>query len=82
MAKTRMRLRTWRADRSVTQAQLVMRIAKLLPAGRTMGQSRYSQIENGEANPPDDIEKTAVASALDVRVSDIDWPDVAQRVSA
>lgn len=44
-----------------------------------MGLNRYWQIENGEGLPPSADEKTAVATALNLRVTDIEWPDVAQR---
>jgi hypothetical protein len=53
-----------------------------------MGIFRYWQIENGEGLPVSPDEKSAIAAALDVKVSDIAWPDVqapprvSQRVSA
>lgn len=66
-----------RADQRVTQSRLVMKVAPLLPKGRTMSQARYSQIENGEGSEPDTPEKQAIASALGVKVSDIAWPEFA-----
>jgi len=49
-----------------------------------MGTFRYWQIENGEGPAPSRAEKIAVAAALNLQVSDIDWPVIrtAQRVSA
>lgn len=41
-----------------------------------MGIFRYWQIENGEGLPPSNEEKDAVAAALSLRVSDIEWPVV------
>lgn len=40
-----------------------------------MGTYRYWQIENGDGPAPTDEEKRAVAAALHLRVSEIDWPD-------
>lgn len=66
MKKSARRLKVWRADRDVTQRQLALR-AGLSP-------SRYWQIESGEGSVPSADEKSAVAAALDVKVSDIEWP--------
>jgi DNA-binding XRE family transcriptional regulator len=66
--KRRTLLRAARAAKQpkVTQAQLARK------AG--IGSFRIWQIENGEGQPVSDDEKDAVAAALDLRVSDIDWP--------
>lgn len=42
-----------------------------------MGTFRYWQIENGEGPAATADEKRAVATVLDVPVSQVDWPDVA-----
>lgn len=43
-----------------------------------MGLYRYWQIENGEGPSPNSDEKDAVAAALDVKASEIAWPEVAK----
>lgn len=70
MKKGRSLLRVLRAQQEpkVTQSQIARR------AG--MSAARYWQIENGEGSEPKPQERTAVAAALGVRVSDIDWPDM------
>lgn len=76
-------LHVLRAKQRVTQGRLMQRVAPLLAqSGRTMSQARYSQIENGEGKEPDQDEKSAVAAALSVKVSDIDWPSFQQRAQA
>lgn len=78
-------LRAVRAAREpkVTQLQLARKVHALLaPIGRTMSAARIWQIENGEGAPAHTYEKSAIATALDVPETRIDWPDVAQRVSA
>ncbi len=74
--KRGMRLRTLRADQEpeVTQRQMARQ------AG--MNLTRYWQIENGEGPAPTPEEKKAVAAALGVKVSDIVWPEIAERASA
>lgn len=42
-----------------------------------MGTFRYWQIENGEGPEPTTDEKKAVAAALNIKVADIAWPEVA-----
>lgn len=39
---------------------------------------RYWQIENGDGPVATDAEKSAVAAALNAKVSDIDWPHAQQ----
>lgn len=76
MKKTRTALHVLRAAQRVTQDRLVQRVAPLLAeTGRTMSQARYSQIENGVGSEPDKDEKNAIAVALNVKVSDIAWPE-------
>ena len=67
--KKRTLLRAARAAKQpkVTQSQLARK------AG--LGSFRMWQIENGEGPAVTDDEKDAVAAALDLRVSDIEWPD-------
>lgn len=75
--KRGMRLRTLRADQEpeVTQRQM----ARL----SGMNLTRYWQIENGEGPEPTKDEKQAVAAALGVKVSDIQWPEFSkERASA
>lgn len=69
MAKARQRLRVIRAaqEPKLSQSQLARR------AG--LGLYRYWQIENGEGAPTSDIERTAVAAALGVMVSEVAWPE-------
>lgn len=43
-----------------------------------VSEARYWQIENGFGAPPSDDEKSAVAAALGVRVSEIAWPTFAK----
>ena len=66
-------LRVWRAEKDATQLQ----IARL--AG--MNHTRYWQIENGEGPDPSRDEREAVAAALGVKVSEIDWPELGVRAS-
>ena len=68
MGKARRRLRVLRAEQDVRQSD-VARMAGL-------SRSRYAQIETGEGSVPRDEERAAVAAALGVRVSEIDWPVV------
>ena len=74
MKRESRRLKVWRADRELTQRQLALK-AGLSP-------SRYWQIESGEGTEPDKDERVAVAAALDVKVSDIVWPDVMKAAHA
>jgi len=69
MGKGRLVLRAVRAaqEPKVSQSQLARK------AG--MGHFRYWQIENGEGPEPSPDERTAVAVALGVKVSDIAWPE-------
>lgn len=69
MKKDVRRLKVWRAERGVTQNKLARK------AG--MHALRYWKIENGELEPDED-EKKAVAAALNVKVSDIEWPSFAE----
>jgi transcriptional regulator with XRE-family HTH domain len=62
----RRRLRVLRAEQDVRQSDVAHK------AG--LSRSRYAQIETGEGSVPRDDEKQAVAAALNVRVSEIDWP--------
>lgn len=79
-----MLLRVLRAaqEPKLTQSQLARRAEGKLPRGRTMSPQRYWQIENGEGSEPDEDEKSAVAAALGVKVSDVAWPDFSQRATA
>lgn len=43
-----------------------------------MGLYRYWQIENGEGPESSQSERDAVAAALDVKASEIAWPEVAK----
>lgn len=61
------RLKVLRAERDVTQSK-VARLAGLSPA-------RYWQIENGEGSEPGPDERNAVAAALGVKVTEIQWPE-------
>lgn len=81
MKGSRTPLHVLRAERRITQARLLLKIATLLPKGRTMSQGRYSQIESGDSIATSD-DKRAIATALGVKVSDIDWPEVGARASA
>lgn len=74
MGITRRRLKVWRSEREKTQ----MAVARL--AG--MNATRYWQIENGEGLEPTADERKAVAAALDVRVSEVEWPEMGTRVTA
>lgn len=77
MKKGRTLLRVLRAQQEpkISQSQLARRVEALLPNGRTMSAGRYWQIERAEGTPPRDDEKIAIASALNVTVSDIAWPE-------
>jgi transcriptional regulator with XRE-family HTH domain len=66
MGRTRRRLKVLRAERDVTQHDVARK------AG--LSRSRYAQIEVGEGSVPREAERDAVAAALGVRVSDIEWP--------
>lgn len=66
MKKGRRLLRVLRAEQDVTQSHVARK------AG--ISRSRYWQIEVGEGSVPRDEERSAVAAALGVRVSDIEWP--------
>jgi transcriptional regulator with XRE-family HTH domain len=72
MKKGRVLLRVLRAaeEPRATQPQIARR-AGLTPA-------RYWQIENGEGLEPTADEKNAVAAALGVKVSEIQWPEFAK----
>lgn len=74
MGKARRRLRVLRAEQEVTQSDVA----------RTAGlsRSRYAQIETGEGSVPRDEERAAVAAALGVKVSEIEWPEIAVAVRA
>jgi transcriptional regulator with XRE-family HTH domain len=80
MVKGRRLLRVLRAEQEpkLTQAQLSVRAERLLPNGKTMSRSRYAQIEAGEGSEPSPAERAAVAAALGVKVSDIQWPELAR----
>lgn len=70
-------LRVVRAEQEpkITQSQLARK------AG--LSAARYWQIENGEGSDPSPDEMNAVAAALNVKVSDIAWPNIeAARASA
>lgn len=69
MKKERTLLRVLRAahEPKVTQTQLARK------AG--ISAARYWQIENGEGAVSSDTERTAVAAALGVKVSDVAWPE-------
>lgn len=69
MKREARRLRVWRAEQNVRQYVLARQ------AG--LSRSRYWQIENGEGSEPSDDERRAVAAALGVKVSDIEWPELA-----
>lgn len=70
MAKTRSRLRVIRAghEPKISQMQVARR------AG--MGTYRYWQIENGEGQPANETERSAVAAVLGVSVNDVAWPEI------
>lgn len=70
MKQRLLRLRVARAahEPKVSQSQVARQ------AG--MGTFRYWQIENGEGPAPSRGEKNAVAAALDLQVSDIEWPAI------
>jgi hypothetical protein len=70
MGTRRIRLRAARAqlDPKVSQSKLAM------SAGMPMW--RYQQIETGAGDEPTDEEQQAIAAALGVRVSQLEWPDV------
>jgi DNA-binding Xre family transcriptional regulator len=72
--KKRLRLRVLRAahEPKLSQSQLARK------AG--MGTFRYWQIENGEGPTVTADEKRAIVAALDARVSDVEWSDVAVAV--
>lgn len=74
MKKGRRHLRVLRAEQDVTQS-FVARLAGL-------STSRYWQIENGEGSEPRPDEKIAVAAALQVKTTDIDWPEMARAAHA
>ena len=69
----RRRLKVWRVEKDKTQHQ-VARFAG-------MNQTRYWQIENGEGLPPTKDEREAVAAALAVKVSEIEWPELGVKAS-
>lgn len=66
MGRTRRRLKVLRAEQDVTQHDVATK------AG--LSRSRYAQIETGEGAVARLEEREAVAAALGVRASDIDWP--------
>lgn len=70
----RRRLKVWRVEKDKTQ----MHIAR--EAG--LNATRYWQIENGEGLSPTTDEQKAVAAALGVKVSEIDWPSVGVRAAS
>lgn len=41
-----------------------------------MGLYRYWQIENGDGAPATTDERVSIATALDVKVNDIAWPEL------
>lgn len=47
----------------------------LLAARAGMSAARYWQIENGLGAEPSEREREAIAAALDVKVSAIQWPE-------
>jgi len=61
------RLRVLRAEHDLTQMKLA-RKARL-------NVTRYWQIENGEGLPPTLDERHTIATALEVKVTEIAWPD-------
>lgn len=72
MKRDRLRLRAVRAahEPKISQSQL---------AGKAgMGLFRYWQIENGEGPEPSDTERADIARALEVKVSEIAWPETAR----
>lgn len=72
----RLPLPAWRAmgARKISQSQVARK------AG--LGLYRYWQIENADGPDPTPDEREAVAAALGVKVSEIDWPETDRRVSA
>lgn len=62
-----LKLRVLRAEHDLTQAKLARRAR--------LNVTRYWQIENGEGLPPTDDERFAIATALDVKVTEIAWPE-------
>lgn len=69
----RRRLKVWRVEKDKTQHQVARRSG--------MNQTRYWQIENGEGLEPTPDEQRAVAAALGVKVTEIDWPELGVKAS-
>lgn len=61
-------LRVLRAEQRITQSRVA--------AAARLSASRYWQIENGEGAEPSADERKAIASALNVEVADIAWPEL------
>lgn len=73
-------LRVLRAQQEpkLTQSHVAKLAQARLPKGQTMSMQRYWQIEHGDGSEPSPDEKSAVAAALGVKVSDIAWPEFAK----
>lgn len=74
MKKGRTLLRVLRAEQDVTQEKLARK------AG--ISAARYWQIENGYRHPATTDEQKAVAAALNVKASDIAWPEFEKAAKA
>lgn len=73
LRRGRLRLGAIRANHQpkLSQSQLARKVG--------IGLFRYWQIENGEGPDPTEDERKAVAAALGVKVSEIDWPEMGVR---
>lgn len=73
MKKGKTLLRVLRAERDVTQEQVARK------AG--LSAARYWQIENGYRHPATPDEQKVIAAALDVKVTDVGWPELGEQAS-